>query len=335
MTPATAIPAASFPPAALGVALGALAVLCWASFNVAAVHGLQAGLHPIDLTLLRFGTAGLVLAPALALLRRHDRTWNAWPSLERAVALALLGGPLFGALAVGGYAFAPLSHGMVFGPAAVFVVGLGLAFAVTGERVGSRKIAGGVVVLAGLVVLSKAAIGEVGAGAWHGDALFIAAGAMWAAFTVLMRLWSVEPLRGTLMVGVISSLLAPPVFGVAILWGATSGLATTPGTETLLQAAVQGLVGGVLSVVTLMGAVRLLGAATAALLPSFAPVAALGLAVPVLGDWPSGTEAAGVAIAVAGLVLANLRPAQWATSPRGGPAQTDTGRDTAMVRSPC
>ncbi|MEL6210843.1 MAG: EamA family transporter [Pseudomonadota bacterium] len=145
------------PPAACGAALGVLTVLGWASYNVAAVHGIEAGLNAIDLTLLRFGTAGLILAPALLVLRWRDPCRGRWPGTGRALVLALLGGPLFGALAVGGYAFAPLSHGMVLAPAAVFVAGLALTVALNGERVASRRIAGGFVVVAGLTVLSGAA----------------------------------------------------------------------------------------------------------------------------------------------------------------------------------
>lgn len=302
MTYSPAIPAS---PAVLGAALGALTVLCWASFNVAAIHGLEAGLQPVDLMLLRFGTAGLILAPALILLRRRDGTWQNWPRAGHAVVLALLGGPLFGALAVGGYAFAPLSHGMVFAPAAVFVAGVGLAVVLNGERIGRARLAGGIVVLAGLVVLSGAASDGMLPGAWRGHALFIIAGTMWAAFTVLMRRWQIEPMRGTLLVGALSGLVAPVVFAAAILSGAPSGLAASPAAEILLQAMMQGIVGGVLSVAALLGAVRLLGAATASILPSFAPIAALALAIPVLGDWPSGSEILGVAIAITGLALAN------------------------------
>ncbi|MEO1723528.1 MAG: DMT family transporter [Pseudomonadota bacterium] len=293
--------------ALLGATLGTLTVLCWASYNVAAVQGIKAGLQAVDLVLLRFGVAGLILAPALSLLRRRDGTAAGWPSIGRAVVLALLGGPIFGMLAVGGYAFAPLSHGMLFAPAAVFVVGTALAVIVNGERLSGRKVRGGAVVVAGLVVLSGAVSGGIAPGVWRGDLLFIAAGTMWAGFTVLMRRWSIDPLRGTLRVGAVSGLFAPIVYGAAILWGTPSGLAITPFSETLFQAVMQGVVGGVLSIAALMGAARLLGAATAALLPSFTPVVALGLAIPALGDWPSGQEVIGVAIAVVGLSIASAR----------------------------
>ncbi|MEM9797155.1 MAG: DMT family transporter [Pseudomonadota bacterium] len=294
-------------PAALGPVLGALTVLCWASFNVAAIHGLAVGLHPIDLTLLRFGAAGLVLAPALVWLWRQDGSAARWPSIRQTLTLACLGGPLFGALAVGGYAHAPLSHGMVIAPAAVFAVGTIFAIVLNGEQVRPPQVFGGLVILAGLVTLSGLLSGDAQPGAWRGAVLFAAAGSMWAGFTALMRHWSVDPLRGTIAVGVTSGLVTPIVFIVVLWMGMPSGMSDTPMVEVAGQFVAQGLVGGVISVFALMSAARRLGAATAALLPSFAPAVALALAIPVLGQWPSHVEVVGVFVVTVGLGIATRR----------------------------
>lgn len=304
MTDRLAFPRTHPSPTMLGAALGAVTVLCWASFNVAAVHGLRTGLHPIDLMLLRFGTAGLLLLPPLVWLWLGAGPSMGWPTLRQTVGLAMLSGPLFGMLAVSGYAYAPLSHGMVIAPAAVFAVGTALAVFVIGERVRPPQLAGGLVVMTGLVVLGDGVSGELRPGAWRGGLLFAAAGTMWAGFTVAMRRWSIDPLRGTLAVGATSGLMAPAVFGIASLMGLPSGFSTAPTDAIAIQAVLQGLVGGVLAVAALISAARLLGAATAALLPSFTPIVALALAVPSLGDWPTGAELLGVVIAAIGLGIA-------------------------------
>ncbi|MEM7530117.1 MAG: DMT family transporter [Pseudomonadota bacterium] len=307
MTDVSASTAARPSPEIVGAGLAALTVLCWATFNVAAIHGLRAGLQPIDLTLLRFGTAGLVLAPVLVWMRRRDGGGRRWPSLHRTLCLAVLGGPLFGTLAVGGYAYAPLSHGMVVAPASVFLVGTVLAVTLNGEHVRTASLIGGGVVIAGLVVLAGPSTGDVAPGAWRGGVLFAAAGTLWAGFTVLMRRWCIDPIRGTLAVGTTAGLIAPAAFAVAALMGASTGLASASVPQIAIQALFQGLVGGVVSVFALMSAARLLGSAKAALLPSFAPIVALALAIPILGDWPSGFELIGVAIAAIGLAIASLR----------------------------
>ena len=208
------------------------------------------------------------------------------------------------------YRYAPLSHGMVLAPASVFVVGTLLGWLMNGERVRRLHVLGGLVALMGLAVLSGLG-GDRSAGGpfatWRGDVLFVLAGAMWALFTALMRRWSIDPLRGTLAVGTASGALAPLVFGTMMLMGATTGLDDVPTTTIVVQAICQGFLGGIVAVAALMGAARRMGTATAVLLPSFTPVAALAIAVPVLGDWPSGAEVAGVAIAVVGLAIAMTR----------------------------
>ena len=306
---------------AVGLALGALTVLCWASFNVAAVHGIESGLTPLDLTLLRFGTAGLVLGAALALLRlrasadatRHatgvatDNASHPLPTLpnpRRALVLAVLGGPLFGVVSVGGYLYAPLSHGMVFAPAAVFAGGTALAVILNGERVRAGHWVGGGIAVLGLGILAGVDVATLGAQTLLGDALFVAAGLMWALFTALQRCWNIHPIGGVLAIGTASGLLAPLVFGVGLLFGFPSGLAGAGAGEIALQALMQGFVGGVVSIAALIAAARLLGTATAALLPSFTPALALVIAIPALGDVPGTNEIAGTLDAVAGLTLA-------------------------------
>lgn len=52
----------------------------------------------------------------------------------RAAALALFAGPLFIALGVGGYAFAPLAHGAVIQPAALSLGAMAASSLIFGER---------------------------------------------------------------------------------------------------------------------------------------------------------------------------------------------------------
>lgn len=196
---------------------------------------------------------------------------------------------------------------MVFAPAAVFVVGTAFAAAVVGEPVRRHVLLGGLVILTGLAVLSGAWTGGLIPGSWKGALLFAAAGTVWAGFTVAMRYRSIDPLRGTLAVGRGSALLLPLAFAAALIAGASSGLTTTTLAVVAVHAVMQGLVGGVLSVVALTAAARHFDAATVALLPSFAPVAALALATPALGDRPDSAEAIGVGIAVVGLMVAARR----------------------------
>ena len=59
--------------------------------------------------------------------------------IHRLVVLAVLGGPLFGLIAVAGHQFAPLSYGLLFAPVAVFVSGTLLGMLALKEKVAAQR----------------------------------------------------------------------------------------------------------------------------------------------------------------------------------------------------
>ncbi|MEM7494502.1 MAG: hypothetical protein AAF296_14070 [Pseudomonadota bacterium] len=85
---------------------------CWASSNVATKAGIDAGMTPTALSFLRYVPPGLLAIPLLICWRYRSKDRSLpFPKLA---ALATLGGPLFALIAVGGYQFAPLAHGLHF-----------------------------------------------------------------------------------------------------------------------------------------------------------------------------------------------------------------------------
>lgn len=105
---------------------------------------------------------------------------------------------------VGGYAFAPLSHGALIQPGTVTVAGMALAWWVLGDRPAAARRLGVAVIVAGLAIVAGPGLFGGGALTPLGDAMFLAAGLMWAGFTVLSRRWGVAPLEGTVLVCVLS-----------------------------------------------------------------------------------------------------------------------------------
>lgn len=86
---------------AKGIAVGLLAASIGAPYTVFARWGIARGLQSPDLTVLRFGVAGVLTLPVLALAWRRDRArfttrWRAW------LLIALLAGTPFGLLMFGG-----------------------------------------------------------------------------------------------------------------------------------------------------------------------------------------------------------------------------------------
>lgn len=290
--------AAALPPAVRGALWGGLAVLIWGGYLAMARASVAQGWQASDIALLRYATAGALLLPWLLRRGVADLAGVGW---GRGAVLALLAGPGFILLGAGGYAFAPLAHGAVLQPAALTLGGLALGAWVLGERPGRAHLAGTAAILVGLALVAGPGLLAGSATALVGDAMFLAAGAMWAGFGVLSRRWRVGAVAGAAAVAVLSAVAFVP--GYLLLVGTGRLLAATPG-ALLLQVGVQGVLAGVVAVIAYGRAVQLLGAGGAATFPALVPAVAIGLGIPVTGEWPLGHQALGLAVATFGLGLA-------------------------------
>ncbi|MFO1312512.1 MAG: DMT family transporter [Burkholderiales bacterium] len=285
---------------AAGVTVGLIAASIGALYTVFARWGLQRGLHAPDLTVLRFGVAGLLTLPILALAWRRDsaqftRQWRVW------LALCGLAGVPFGLLMFGALQFAPASHAAVFPFAAMSVMGMLLGAWVMDDPITPRKAAGIAIVLAGLLLLSGVEASSFSARALLGDAMFVAAGTAWAGFGILLRRHRLDPLLASAVISVSALLTYVPAYllftGGARLWAAEP---STFWAEVL----VQGVIAGAGTLFTYAKMVTLLGPARAAVFPALAPGLAALMAWPVLNHLPGGAEIAGLSLAIGGLLLA-------------------------------
>lgn len=316
MSPVASMPPASASPARLvaGVAVGLLAAGIGALYTVFARWGIGHGLQSPDLTVLRFGVAGLLMLPVLILAWRRDAAqftarWRVW------AAIALLAGTPFGLLMFGALQFAPVSHAAVFPFTAMSVMGMALSALVLGEALGRRKVVGIAVVLLGLVLVSGLDGASFSARGALGDVMFVAAGSLCAAFGILLRKHRLDPLLATAVV----SISALATYVPAYFWqvGAQRLMAVAP-PVFWTEVVVQGLIAGAGTLFTYARTVSLLGPARAAIFPALAPGLAALKAWPVLGHVPTGAEAAGLVIVMAGLVVAvTARPAAIPAA-RGG-----------------
>jgi drug/metabolite transporter (DMT)-like permease len=297
----TPLPAANpSPRLAAGVAVGLLAASIGALYTVFARWGIGHGLHAPDLTVLRFGVAGLLTLPVLLWAWRRDAAqfttrWRLW------LAVAALAGTPFGLLIFGALQFAPPSHAAVFPFAAMSLAGLVLSALVLGDRITPRKALGIAVVLAGLLLLSGVEASSFTLRALLGDAMFVAAGTLWAGFGILLRKHRLDPLVATAVVSVSALLTYVPAY--LLLTGGHSLLAAAP-SVVWIEVLVQGVIAGAGTLFTYATMVKLLGPSRAAIFPALAPGLAALMAWPLLGHVPTAAEAAGLVIVMAGLVVA-------------------------------
>lgn len=284
-------------PSTRGTLLGAAAALIWGLYLALARQGITMGLSPVDIAAFRYVTAGLVMLPWLAFGWRQVMAVG----VGRSIVLALLAGPPFILLGVGGYLFAPLAHGAVIQPAIVTTLSMVLAAIYLGDRPTTTRIAGVSVIIVGIAVIAGPGLFSGGSQAPLGDAMFAAAGVLWAFFTLLSRRWQVPPVAGTAIVSILSgAAMLPIALG-------TQGLAhyvSLPASTLATQIIVQGVLTGVVSVIAYTTAVRLIGPARAAIFPALVPASAILIGIPVTGEWPTALQISGLVLVSVGLLLA-------------------------------
>jgi drug/metabolite transporter (DMT)-like permease len=285
---------------AAGAAVGLLAASIGALYTVYARWGLTRGLHAPDLNVLRYGVAGLVTSPLLVLAWRRGALqlatrWRLW------LAVSLLAGTPFGLLMFGALQFAPASHAAVFAFAAMSVMGMVLSAAVLRERLSARKLLGIGVVRAGLLLLSGMDASSFTVSALLGDAMFIAAGTLWAGFGILLRKHKLDPLLATAVISFSALLTYVPAY---LLFDGGARLIAAAPLTLWTEVLVQGLIAGAGTLFTYAKMVSLLGPSRAAIFPALAPGLAALMGWPVLAHVPTLAETGGLMLAMTGLLLA-------------------------------
>lgn len=296
-------------PLAQGALWGSAAVAIWGVYLAFARANVGAGIQPVDLAFVRYATAGVILLPWLL---RHSPATAAGIGWRKAAVLTLLAGPLFILVSASGFDFAPLSHGAVVQPAAITIGGLMLGAALLGDRLTRPRVLGAGIILAGLTLVAGPGALGGGATALLGDALFASAGAMWAAFAVLSRRWSVSPLTATAVVSVVSAAVYVPLYLASHGIGA---LAMQPVETIVALVLVHGVLSGVIAVFAFGRAAELLGAPRAAAFPALVPVVATLAGIPVAGEIPAAVQIAGLVVVTLGLFVTQ-RPAGQAKPPK-------------------
>lgn len=292
-------------PRLRGLLWAILALAIASAFPVVTRLGVTGqGVTPLQIAVLRYGIAGLILLPVLVMAARSLGP-AAWA--EGALLAALQGTPL--ALLVS-YALihTPAAHGsaLTLGlmPAAILVVcGLG------GARASRNVVLGAAIIAAGALALTLLTHSD--GEPLIGHAMLVAAAFLGAGYFVRLRRSGFTALQGAAFVAVFSGIGG----GIALLVVEGPGPIAALDARTLLfQATYQGVLSGVVWIVAMNRSIALLGAAPAAVFLSLVPGFAAALAVPALGEVPSLGDALALGTMVAGAVLsASARSAEGVT----------------------
>ncbi|KQR23376.1 DMT family transporter [Microbacterium sp. Leaf151] len=290
----------------VGVAALAAVVCLWSSFALSTRALETTGMSMGDAAIMRFGVPAIALAPWIPRTLRHLRGEHA-----SVIALVLLAGlPHFLLFAWGAHlTSAALTGLLVPGTVPLFVtVLLFLAFRSPIPR--RRLIALGAIV-AGVAVSATLTGGPAGEG---GIAVLMAAGLVWAAYTIGLSRTRLDPL-GVIALVSLTSLIAALVLAAA---GALpsqlfSGTVDVPAWGA--YALVQGVGTGMLSTACYVVAVKNLGSSITAAAGALSPVLTAVVAVPLLDEPLTVGLAVALVLIVSGVVAFALTPAGAARPP--------------------
>ena len=281
-----------------GAVFGVAAASIWASWSVVTRLAVTTSLDAWDIAALRFGAAGVLLAPVL-LREGLARARLGWLGLGIVIAG---GGAPYALVAAEGLRFAPAWNQSALNPGCMPLFVAPIAAIVLGETLSGAARLGLCLILAGALII----VGWQGE-SWtlprsFGDALSLFAVFLWASFTVAMRQSRLDPLHAAALVSTGSlAIYLPPYLAV-------HGPAQLPLGELAVQALFQGVLVTIVALLLYGRAVAILGASAGAAFGALVPALAALLAIPLLGEWPQPTDWIAIMLISAGVYLASGGP---------------------------
>jgi drug/metabolite transporter (DMT)-like permease len=285
---------------ARGSLYGLVAVCIWAGFIVVSRLGVRTSLTPWDVAAIRFSVAGLLLLPHL---------WSKGLALDRlgwtglAAIITGCGAPMV-LLVNAGLLFAPAAHGGALFPGVMPLMVAILARAILKEPFTPAKIAGLGLIAFGAIGIVWITGGALGTTQNIGHALFLAAGLVWACYTIAMRRARLDGLHAAAIAGVGSLVLYLP--GYALIAGAS--VFKAPLIDIAIQAIVQGVLTAILALLLYGRMVGLLGATGGAAFVALTPAMTALMGIPVLGEWPAAMDWVAIATISAGVYAVSGGP---------------------------
>lgn len=274
-------------------------VCIWSGWVVVSRYGVKGALSVYDITAIRFTTSGLLMLPIV--LRKGFRIgpWGIWSGLL----ISILMGSCYTNVMFIGMRYAPVSHASTVNNGAFLTIITLIGMHGLREHVSKTRLFGVFCTLAGIGIMLAAKSGSnaMTSEEWLGHLCFITAGAMWAVYVVLARAWHIDALHAAAVICVLSMLTYMPFY----LYFADSHISMQHGGDVLLQLVYQGVITGVLALVVFNKGIHLLGAARAGSVIPLIPALSTLLAIPILHEYPSAMEWAGIAAVSFGVSLSS------------------------------
>ncbi|WP_299832521.1 DMT family transporter [uncultured Roseobacter sp.] len=283
-----------------GLCWAGLAITVWSGSLIMLRLGVTTSLNAYDLTLLRFGVAGLILSPVVLLRGTGtDRL-----QLTGVVAMVIAFGAPYVLLISLALETAPAAAAGALNPGVMAIGAVLLGRMILGDRIGRARFSGLAVTAMGVLLFTRA-----GGIVTIGHLILIGTGIMWASYVLIVRRAAVPALNAAAIVAVGSAVFYMPVYLVAL----PKRIAEAPLVDVVIQAGFQGILVSVFAIYAFNRSAELLGPVAGATLPALIPVVTLGLGVAVLGETADPAEIASAILVTVGLVLvlAGARAMRW------------------------
>lgn len=275
----------------LALLSGLIVVLIWSGWIVLSRHGVQTRLTPADITLLRFATAAVCTLPWSL---RYP--WHRVP-LGRALVVALGCGFPYTLFSFYGMTLSPAANvGVVVNGTMPIISGL-LAVWLLRQRLRWWAWLGVAMIVGAnaLMIVPQLLQHHV---PWSAIALLLGASTVMSIYLTAVKYWQVTIREILAWVPLINALICLPLW-----WWMPHNLFDANRTDIALQMVYQGVVVSVLALFLLGFTVRVLGSLSSALFMALVPTVTALMAIPLLAEWPTGLQWAGILGCSLGLAL--------------------------------
>lgn len=272
--------------------------MIWAAFPIFTKIGYEDVLTAVDVSILRYVTAGLIMLPVLL-----HRGFKGIPPLGLLIIVFGAGVPYLMSVNIG-LQLSSAGHFALITPSTMLLCSTLGGCLLFKETFSPMRLLGIVMVLCGLILVGIDSL-HTEVSSWQGDALFVLGGFLWSCYTLSLRQWQIEPLHATAVVGTLSMFLCVPLyffFNDSPFLGA-SQLFTASWQTLATQAVYQGIFSSILALIFYSQAVSLLGPGKGALFGAIVPGVSLLLAIGILGEPATLLQYSGVVVIFTGVMV--------------------------------